>query len=78
MTRTSLSNKPFFSSKELAEYWGIKIQTLQKWRITGNGPIYFKIGGRCMYPRKAIKEYQKNRVFRATSERITSGGKHDK
>ena len=39
---------------ELAKYWDIKKQTLQKWRSLGLGPVYIKLGGKVLYPRSQI------------------------
>lgn len=77
MSKHPLDTKPLLSTRELAKYWGLRIQTLQKWRVTGEGPIYFKIGKLVKYPRYAVLEYEKTRMFRGTSERITDGGNHE-
>ena len=77
MSKHPLTNKPLLTTRELSEYWEVRMQTLQKWRITGEGPIYFKIGNRVRYPRYAIIHYEKTRMFRGTSERITDGGIHE-
>lgn len=58
------------SEKELAEYWGIKVNTLQKWRTLGVGPVYIKIGARVIYKRESIEEYEQKRTFRGSSQRI--------
>ena len=65
---------------DLSEYWGISKYTLQKWRCTGDGPLYLKIGGRVFYPRKAIQEYEQTRLFRSSSCRIPAddGGSDEK
>lgn len=72
--------KIMLTEQDLSEYWGVKRYTLQKWRTTGDGPIYLKIGGRVMYPRKAILEYEQQRMFRSTSSRIEKedGGNNEK
>ena len=44
MSKHPLTNKPLLTTRDLSEYWGVRMQTLQKWRITGEGPLYFKIG----------------------------------
>lgn len=36
--------KRLINEKELAEYSGFKIQTLQKWRLLGKGPAFLKCG----------------------------------
>ncbi len=58
------------TEKELAEHWGVKRNTLQKWRSAGVGPIYVKIGGKVIYPLEAIREYERSRMFYASSERV--------
>ncbi|MBQ8038530.1 MAG: helix-turn-helix domain-containing protein [Lachnospiraceae bacterium] len=58
------------TEKELSEHWGIKRNTLQKWRSLGTGPIYVKLGGKVVYPLEAIREYEKSRTFIAASERV--------
>lgn len=78
MIKEVISNKIMLTEEDLSEYWGIKQHTLRKWRINGKGPIYLKIGGRVMYPRKAIQEYEANRTFRSTSNRIDNGGSNEK
>ena len=68
------------SERELAEYWDIKLDTLRKWRTTGISPVYIKIGGHVIYTREAIAEYERNRMFRGSAERIMpedQGGNHD-
>jgi len=78
MSNDILDNKVLLNTKELAEYWGIKRGTLQQWRVYGTGPLYIKIGGRVMYPRKAILDYAQTRTFRGTAYRITDGGSNEK
>ena len=58
------------TEKELSEHWGIKRNTLQKWRSLGTGPIYVKLGGKVVYPLEAIREYEKSRTFIESSERV--------
>jgi hypothetical protein len=59
------------SEKELANYWGVTRNTLQKWRSNKCGPAYIKIGAKVIYTREAIIEYEQGRMFRGTGERIT-------
>lgn len=64
------------TEKQLSEYWGVKINTLQKWRSLGTGPVYIKLGGKAIYPKNAILEYERNRTFKGTGERafLNKGG----
>lgn len=70
MSNIALSTKQRFTEKELAKYWGVTKSTLQKWRTSGTGPIYIKIGGRVIYPREYILEYEKSRIFQGTAQRL--------
>ncbi len=80
MIEDVLLKKIMLTEEDLSEYWGIKRYTLRKWRTSGDGPIYLKIGGRVMYPRKAIQEYEQTRTFRSTSSKIDKddGGSNEK
>jgi len=55
------------SANDLAQRWNIRPQTLQKWRISNEGPRYIKIGGRVMYNMKEIAKYERERTFCGTS-----------
>jgi hypothetical protein len=37
---------PLLNTLEAASYLGIKPQTLRKWRVTGSGPKFCRLGGR--------------------------------
>ena len=37
------------NQKELARRWGISHRTLERWRYTGQGPAFLKLGGRVLY-----------------------------
>lgn len=80
MIEDVLLKKIMLTEEDLSEYFGVKKDTVRKWRITGNGPIYLKVGGRVMYPRKAVQDYVANRMFRSTSNRIhkNDGGSNEK
>ncbi len=42
----------------IARRWGIAPKTLQNWRCVGKGPPYIKIGGRILYRREDIEQYE--------------------
>ncbi len=73
MDKTKVKTKKFMSEKELAEHWNVKRNTLQKWRSSGCGPLYLKIGGKVVYMTAMINEYEKNRTYRGTAEKIDQG-----
>lgn len=49
------------SQKEVAAEWGVSEKALEKWRLTGEGPPYIKMGkgrcGRIRYRRSDITKY---------------------
>ena len=63
-TRTRLTEQ------ELADYWGMKINKLRKWRSNGVGPTYIKIGGHVIYTKEDIEKYEQARKYRAPNHRI--------
>lgn len=80
MTESILDTHLRLTEAELAEYWGIRRNTLQKWRSTGVGPVYIKLGAKVVYPRESIIEYERRRTFRGSGERIfpKEGGNNEK
>ena len=43
---------------DLADRWNISERTLERWRWTGEGPTYLKIGGRVIYRLEDIEAYE--------------------
>ncbi len=70
MAQDMLSTEERMTEQQLIEYWGISIHTLRKWRTTGRGPMYIKIGGKAIYPMPAIHEYERSRLFRGSGKRV--------
>ena len=51
-TRTCLNQT------ELAARWTISARTLERWRWTGEGPAFLKIGGRVVYRLEDVLAYE--------------------
>jgi predicted DNA-binding transcriptional regulator AlpA len=51
-----------------AHYLGISPSTLAKLRLTGNGPVYCKLGRRVVYRREDLEAWLESRVARNTSD----------
>lgn len=51
---------------ELAVRWTISPRTLERWRFTGEGPKYIKIGGRVAYRLEDIEGYEADQIRQAT------------
>ena len=62
------------SQKQLANRWNLSEACLERWRVTGIGPIFLKLGGRIRYRLEDIEAFEKNILRKSTSESL-SGGK---
>lgn len=49
------------NQKEVAAEWGVTVKALEKWRMTGEGPPYIKMGkgrgGRIRYRRRDVAKF---------------------
>ena len=54
---------------ELARRWSVSPRTLERWRWTGAGPAFLKLGGRVAYRLADIEAYEARRpaVYPVTS-----------
>ena len=50
-----------------ADRWNISERTLERWRWTGEGPAYLKIGGRVVYRLEDIEAYEAENLRASTS-----------
>lgn len=53
---------------EASEYLRISGRTLERWRVTGDGPAYLKLGRRVLYSKQHLEEWMAERVVNSTSE----------
>ena len=51
---------------ELAVRWTISPRTLERWRFTGEGPQFMKIGGRVAYCLEDVEAYEAEQTRQAT------------
>ena len=51
----------FLNQVRLADRWNISPRTLERWRWTGEGPAFVKIGGRVVYRIADIEAYENGR-----------------
>lgn len=54
---------------ELARRWSMSPRTLERWRWTGEGPHFLKIGKRVIYPLAEIEAFETERLMAGTSGR---------
>src|SRR5690606_27873404 len=61
---------------QLAARWGISHRTLERWRWTGEGPKFVKLGGRVVYRLSNIEEYEQTMLRTCTpaNERVQAHG----
>lgn len=46
------------NQKELARRWGISHRTLKRWRYSGQGPAFLKLGGRVLYRLADVEAFE--------------------
>jgi hypothetical protein len=62
------------SQTELAARWNISHRTLERWRWTGEGPRFIKIGGRVVYRQEDIEAYETDNLRSSTLTPAASDG----
>ena len=67
---TSTTRTKYLNAHEAAEYLGLSVRTMNRYRVTGNGPPYYRIGGRVRYVRAELDEW-------VTGSRRTSTSDND-
>lgn len=60
-----MPQKHCLNQKELARRWGISHRTLERWRYTGQGPAFLKLGGRVLYRLPDIEAFEQSQLHRA-------------
>lgn len=56
-----------FGQDQLAQRWGISASTLERWRWSGEGPVFLKLGGRVVYRLTDIEAFETERLRSSTS-----------
>jgi predicted site-specific integrase-resolvase len=51
----------------LADRWNISHRTLERWRWTGEGPRFVKLGGRVVYRLEDVEAFERDQVRASTS-----------
>lgn len=58
----------FFTTTEAAEYLRLSAKTLEKYRVTGDGPPFRKHGRRVLYHRDELDAWSEEQTRRSTSD----------
>lgn len=56
-----------------AAFLGVSTRTLQRWRATGDGPRFSRLGGRVVYKRRELVRFLDENSFASTSEATVIG-----
>lgn len=62
-------NPEIFTTREAAAYCRLGKPTLERFRISGDGPRYCKLGGSVRYRRTDLDAWLESRLIRSTSDR---------
>lgn len=55
-------------AKEAAAYVNLHYSTLAKYRISGDGPIFLKLGSKIIYEQHALDSWMSDNAHSSTSE----------
>jgi predicted site-specific integrase-resolvase len=55
------------NAEHLARRWALSPRTLERWRGSGRGPKFLKLGGRIVYRLDDIYEYEEERLQERTA-----------
>lgn len=62
-------NTDLMNTREAASYLRLGKPTIERFRITGEGPSYLKLGGAVRYRRCDLDAWLESRLVQSTSER---------
>jgi hypothetical protein len=55
---------------ELARRWCVSPRTLERWRWTGDGPLYIKLKGRVAYREADVEAFEAERLMESTQQPV--------
>jgi hypothetical protein len=64
----ALGSARVFRPKAAAEYLGVAVQTMARWRVEGRGPRYAKLGGAVVYSLRELDQFIERNTRGSTSE----------
>ena len=67
---TILSKDEYITERALAELWGVKRNTLQKWRSAGVGPKYVRRVGRIIYRKADLIEFERDQTYQGAGKKV--------
>ena len=67
----------YLNSVEAGRYLGLSHRTLRRYRVTGEGPLYYRFGGRVRYRRDDLDSWAAKRQEASTSDPGSGSGAGD-
>ena len=58
----------YLSTREAADYLGLSARTLDRYRVSGEGPVFHRFGGRVRYLREDLDAWAKARRRASTAD----------
>ena len=63
-----MNGTKYLNTREAAAHLGLSTRTLDRYRVSGDGPVFLKFGGRVRYLREDLDEWARSRRRRSTSD----------
>jgi len=58
----------YFNPREAAACLGLSTRTLERYRVSGDGPVFVKLGGKVRYLREDLDAWVRSRRRKSTSD----------
>ena len=58
----------YLNTREAAAHLGLSTRTLDRYRVSGDGPVFLKFGGRVRYLREDLEAWARSRRRKSTSD----------
>ncbi|MYA97610.1 MAG: helix-turn-helix domain-containing protein [Nitrospinae bacterium] len=62
------NGKNYLSTREAADWLGLSPRTLERYRVSGDGPVFHHFGGRVRYLRDDLEAWAQTRRRTSTSD----------
>ena len=59
---TTITRPTLLTVQELSDYTGVPIRTLDRWRLTHDGPPFISLGRHVRYPEDALLDWMRNQL----------------
>ena len=65
-------SEKYLNQIDLAKRWNLSHRTLERWRCTGEGPQFLKLGGRVVYRSTDVEAIEASRLRLACDVAVSS------